>query len=295
MAVGKKITDLTASGSLKDTDLAIVHDGNGTKKSTLTQLGEYMGTKFSNPNLLINPDFKINRRGKSEYTSNSYTVDRWKINSGSVKPSSSGVTVTLNNKGQFIQAFENLLTGTYTASIKITSITGECALFVGQHSLQLNKAGVFSFTENGSMNGVSLYKSTAGTCTINIEWIKLEQGSIATPFIAPNSAEELEKCKAFYLMLPKSLVGYRLANGVLIGVNDIAKMKRAKTATVVGNNKNTQLVCNGNTANAVITSVEILDGNVIGLYIQNVQSIFNHQTIALDFNDSQLAIDAEIY
>lgn len=200
---GKQVTELDALPSFTDNSLLPVHNGAGLKKGTLTQLSNYLGNKFSNPNLLINPDFKINQRGKTEYTSNGYTVDRWKINLGTVKPSSSGITITLNNKGQFIQLFENALNGTYTASIKITSITGDCVLFVGSHSLQLNKAGVFTFTENGSVNGVSLYKSTAGTCTINVEYIKLEQGSVATPFVAPNPAEELLKCERFFIKNPE--------------------------------------------------------------------------------------------
>ena len=200
---GKQVTELDALPSFTDNSLLPVHNGAGLKKGTLTQLSNYLGNKFSNPNLLINPDFKINQRGKTEYTSNGYTVDRWKINLGTVKPSSSGITITLNNKGQFIQLFENALNGTYTASIKITSITGDCVLFVGSHSLQLNKAGVFTFTENGSVNGLSLYKSTAGTCTINVEYIKLEQGSVATPFVAPNPAEELLKCERFFIKNPE--------------------------------------------------------------------------------------------
>jgi hypothetical protein len=231
MAVGKKITDLTASGSLKDTDLAIIHDGNGTKRSTLTQLSEYMGAKFSNPNLLINPDFRINQRGATSYTSNEYAVDRWKINNGTVSPQSNGVTVTLNNKGQFIQTFENTLSGTYTATIKVTSITGECALYVGQHSFQLNKAGTFTITENGSINGISLYKSNDGTCTINIEYIKLEQGSIATPFVAPNPAEELVKCRRYYIPIWAHFYGASNPNGFIS--EDLIQFRNFRTEPTI--------------------------------------------------------------
>lgn len=195
---GKQVTELDALPSFTDTSLVPVHNGAGLKKGLLSQLASYLGTKFSNPNLLINPDFKINQRGSTTYTTG-YTVDRWKINSGTVKTSSSGITVTLNNKGQFIQQFGNTLSGTYTATIKVTSITGDCVLFIGSHSLQLNKAGTFTITENGSITGISLYKNTAGTCTINIEYIKLEQGSVSTPFIVPDYATELVKCQRYYV------------------------------------------------------------------------------------------------
>lgn len=195
---GKQVTELDALPSFTDNSLLPVHNGAGLKKGLLSQLANYLGTKFSNPNLLINPDFKINQRGATSYTSNGYTVDRWKVNNGTVSPQSNGVTVTLNNEGQFIQLLENTSSGTYTATIKVTSITGDCVLFVGSHSLQLNKAGTFTITENGSITGISLYKSTAGTCTINVEYIKLEQGSVSTTFIAPNPADELIKCQRYY-------------------------------------------------------------------------------------------------
>lgn len=174
---------------------------DGTQSYNVAEMGD-----LCNPNLLINPDFKINQRGKSEYTSG-YTVDRWRINLGTVSPRSNGVSVTLNNKGQFLQQFENTLSGTYTATIKVTSITGDCILFIGQHSLKLNKVGTFSITETGSISGISLYKSTAGTCTINVEYIKLEQGTVATSFINPDYATELVKCQRYYVSRQLHLYG----------------------------------------------------------------------------------------
>ena len=201
--MGKQVTELDALPSFTDTSLLPVHNGAGLKKGLLSQLANYLGNKFSNPNLLINPDFKINQRGATSYTREEYTVDRWKIKSGTVNASSSGITVTLNNRGQFIQLLEKTLSGTYTATIKVTSITGDCALYVGEHSFQLNKAGTFTVTENGFISGISLYKDTAGTCTINVEYIKLEQGTVATPFIAPNPAEELIKCERFFIYMPE--------------------------------------------------------------------------------------------
>ena len=212
---GKQVTELDALPSFTDTSLLPVHNGAGLKKGTLSQLASYLGTKFSNPNLLINPDFKINQRGATSYTNNGYTVDRWRINSGTVRTSSSGITVTLNNKGQFIQQFESTLSGTYTATIKVTSITGDCVLSIGSHYLQLNKAGTFTITENGSISGISLYKNTAGTCTINVEYIKLEQGSVATPFVVPNLSDELKKCESYY-----TKIELKDSNLIVAGVND---------------------------------------------------------------------------
>lgn len=198
MAVGKKITDLTASGSLKDTDLAIIHDGNGTKRSTLTQLSEYMGTKLSNPNLLINPDFKINQRGKSEYTGDGYTVDRWRaIGAGVTVPESGGLTIhNANNSGALVtQKFEKELEGIVTLSIEISSINGKMSLSNPTNNIFITSPGVYSITlSNINEFNIYLFENTTAT----IEWAKLEKGSIATPFVAPNPTEELMKCQRYY-------------------------------------------------------------------------------------------------
>lgn len=218
MAVGKKITDLTASGSLKDTDLAIIHDGNGTKRSTLTQLSEYMGTKFSNPNFLINPDFKINQRGNSTYTTSSessiYTVDRWMLARGKATVNSDGtVTVTAtggttNKEGYFQQKLENSISGAYTVSMEVVSISGTVRIAIdGEWKTVTSGKNVFQGV-NSSNNFNSVGLQLAVGASITLKWVKLEQGSIATPFVAPNMAEELTKCYRFYQRMKTHYSGY---------------------------------------------------------------------------------------
>lgn len=252
---------------------------------------------FSNPNLLINPDFRINQRGSANYTSNEYTVDRWKINNGTVKTSLSGVTVTLNNKGQFIQLFENTLNGTYTATIKVTSITGDCMLFIGEHSLKLNKAGTFTIVESGSITGISLYKSTAGTCTINVEYIKLEQGSVATPFVAPNYAEELSKCRRFYTIIGNTLIGYVMSTvSFYMGITEPLSIRTGGTVVLEGDNSTNYLRVDGKSTKVNIdVNKSIYDINYIRLYLANTTSEYDSRVCALDCSSAIIAIDAEIY
>lgn len=296
---GKQVTELDALPSFTDTSLLPVHNGAGLKKGLLSQLASYLGNKFSNPNLLINSDFKINQRGATSYTSNGYTVDRWKINSGTVKTSSSGITVTLNNKGQFIQQFENTLSGTYTATIKVTSITGDCVLFIGSHSIQLNKAGTFSITENGSIAGISLYKSTAGTCTINVEYIKLEQGTVATPFIAPNYATELAKCQRYFMYLPSSMTGYRFNTEIYVYIENLDKMRTDGTIGITGNNDDTNLLFGGNTLQKLKVNVSATSVNhakkFAKVYLDGITSPYHDTTLGIDMNSTKIYVDAEIY
>ena len=52
------------------------HAGNADIHVTAAEKSAWDG--LSNPNLLINPDFRVNQRGQNEY-STGYTVDRWSV------------------------------------------------------------------------------------------------------------------------------------------------------------------------------------------------------------------------
>ena len=124
---------------------------------------------ISNPNLLINPDFKINQRNVSGTFSETgkYFVDRWKLVSGTVTINTDG-TLTLN--GSICQPLENAVGDNVTASVSA---------------------------------GTAIYDDTAKTFTISangetISWAKLEYGSVNTPFVTPDISDEMPKCLRFY-------------------------------------------------------------------------------------------------
>lgn len=298
MAVGKKITDLTASGSLKDTDLAIVHDGNGTKRSTLTQLSEYIGTKISNPNLLINPDFKINQRGQSTYTSNSYTVDRWKLYSGTVTPSLNGVSISLENGGSFTQLFESKFSGV-TLSAKVKQITGTIKMYCSDTFVTISSPGVYSISSSNEISQISFYNDSGSKVSADIEWSKLEQGSIATPFVAPNPTEELMKCQRYYRVFSawKETFTYRGDDKVILFTIPESPMRVNPT---IGTTKITIL---GLQAGEVGTSYAKYDKDISLSYANisnnnilcfaNVGSVVSNGGIVILQDD--LTLDAEIY
>ena len=64
-------------------------------------------SNISNTNLLINPNFKINQRGKSEYTNVTNAVDRWFLPTNGIKMSVFGDHVevgrTDTRNGKIIQ------------------------------------------------------------------------------------------------------------------------------------------------------------------------------------------------
>ncbi|MBP0956986.1 MAG: hypothetical protein J5997_06440, partial [Oscillospiraceae bacterium] len=77
---------------------------------------EEVKKRTANPNLLINPDFRINQRGISGTFSDTgkYFVDRWRLVSGAVTVNSDG-TLTLN--GSICQPLENAVGANVTASV----------------------------------------------------------------------------------------------------------------------------------------------------------------------------------
>jgi hypothetical protein len=152
------------------------HDASGA---------QIMGkAQYINPNLIINPNFKINQRGQTSWKveqhsgvnmpiTQVYTVDRWRIMSGSASVSDG--TLTLN--GTMQQIIEADIGDTFVASI---------------------------YAESGTAS--ILYDNTTRTITIAgenaiIKWVKLELGTVATPYVDPDPALELVKCQRYYEVL----------------------------------------------------------------------------------------------
>ena len=195
------------------------HEGNADIHVTATEKAAWNAVNYSNPNLLINPDFRINQRGQAEYTSG-YTVDRWySPGKCSAAPISGGVkltsTVTASSTTHaFWQDFEfPLPPGKYTLSLKAADVTGVWAArirtvtaagdYVDSYYTPRLQAGINSVTvdlpdsEYISAVSVSLNKGIEIGDSLTIEWMKLESGS-ATLFVHPDLATELEKCQRFY-------------------------------------------------------------------------------------------------
>lgn len=205
--MGKQVTELDTLPSFTDTSLLPVHNGAGLKKGSLSQLANYLGTKFSNPNLLINPDFKINQRGETTYTKDNqgqaiYTVDRWILWNGTLEANSMLLKAYGSDPGLLVQRLENKINGIATVSFEVSSISGTLTALARGTSgntlgeISVTQKGIYQFTATGEISDITFTVSAGGS--VAFAWAKLEHGSIATPFIAPNPAEELEKCLRFF-------------------------------------------------------------------------------------------------
>ncbi len=194
------------------------HAGNADIHVTAAEKSAWDG--LSNPNLLINPDFRVNQRGQNEY-STGYTVDRWySPGKCSAAPISGGVkltsTVTASSTTHaFWQDFEfPLPPGKYTLSLKAADVTGVWAArirtvtaagdYVDSYYTPRLQAGINSVTvdlsdsEYISAVSIGFNKGTEAGNSLKLAWAKLEGGSLATPFVPPDPATELAKCQRYY-------------------------------------------------------------------------------------------------
>jgi hypothetical protein len=179
---------------------------------------EYANGIISNPNLLINPDFSINQRGQTVYSGFGYTVDGWFNQAFYVETTvlDKGVRITYYNAETAINwiyhTVESLKAGTYTLSVKIRKSRPDLSVrcYEGyttastdwqtiQTPINMSSDGSLTFTLATTDSGL------ASGDWIEIEWAKLELGSVATPFVKPNPAVELMKCQRYYI--PAPLVG----------------------------------------------------------------------------------------
>jgi hypothetical protein len=303
--MGKQVTELDTLPSFTDTSLLPVHNGAGLKKGSLSQLANYLGTKFSNPNLLINPNFKINQRGQATYetsgASQIYSVDRWRLGKGKVTVNSDGtVTVTAtggttNEEGYYQQQLENAISGDYTVSMEVISVSGAVRIAI-DGAWQNVKSGLNVFHGITGTGAVGL--QLANGASITLKWVKLEQGSIATPFVAPNPTEELMKCKRFFYKAPKVLLAYGINTGLYIRSTEVMNMRGGGTVVIVGAGDDNILRYEGNAKEIHFDESKCTASRTEG-YIKVTLSpsnnLTNSKVVALDLNSVAITIDAEIY
>ena len=301
---GKQVTELDALPSFTDTSILPVHNGAGLKKGSLTQLVSYLGKKFSNPNLLINPNFKINIRGKLNYVSG-YTVDRWNIQNATLNSS----TLTLSNpnssNGLLLQSLENKPTGTFTVTLNAANVSGTVK-FGWKDGNTYKTGGAIS-------NGVNTYTFSASSLTwvgidiakgasVQLIYMKLEEGSVATDYVEPNESEEYVKCLWYNRVITGLRSGYISSNKIYLSIPECASM-RTSTPTpadinlagwiyignsmITVNKSDITAVTVDNYKELVLTPTSALAQTLAGKEYKNI-------TYAID-SSAQVRLDAEIY
>lgn len=220
----------------------------------------------SNPNLLTNPDFRVNQRVQSNYSSG-YSVDGWFLegNKCTVTPGADGVLIKSaikldSSTHVFWQKAENpLKPGKYTLSLNVSEVSGVWSARIRTVNAEgsyvdsyytpvlhvgLNKVSV-ELNEGEYISAVSVgfSKDTEVGDSVKLAWVKLELGSAATPFVPPDPATELLKCQRYFTIYKHQNatsntdkcsigVGYALTGSIVYAVLPIAAMRSGVAATV---------------------------------------------------------------
>lgn len=216
-------------------DSSIIKHNNTTVQTQLNTNTTNIA-QLSNPNLLINGDFQVWQRGTSFSVNNNgvnitgiYTADRWIVatdatsGTGTLIKTENGVKITANLTGTWINFFTRLessiskkLIGkklAYTIKFKnpisiqqIWSMTlsqrNTITYHIADENLSVSDTYKGTFTVKSTDNDKFFEFGVQFPCTIGyeaeIEYIKLEVGSVATPFIPRNYGEELALCQRYY-------------------------------------------------------------------------------------------------
>lgn len=253
---------------------------------------------ISNPNFLINGNFSINQRGQTSYSGYVYSVDRWIGNSGTtITPLSNGIRLSRDTLGnallQRVENWKDLVGKTVTLSAKITSNTGKVriSIFTNQTSATefFEGTGIIKLTRTIPQNADRLetFIGLDSNTTIEIEYMKLEIGSVATAFSPRPYAQELAMCQRYYQIIKPLTSGivYVDSNGrALLVVPKTVETRNSGTATITG----------GMTINSIqdIVFARLLSSSSQELLYANMgfsQGMYDYT------GNIVLTIDAEIY
>lgn len=205
-----------------------------------------------NPNLLINGDFRkpVNQRGKTTYTSTAgdltriFAIDRWNMQNGmicNINDSSITLKGSANPLGvcMFSQVLEYCPKGNYTLQVKVLSSSNGSEISISNTSSQVIATQALSV----GLNTITVTDTDVFIVTLNLgptsevefEYIKLEYGEAATPFVPRLFAEEIDLCKRYF----QRVSSYRFpmvmtTTSIMSGAIPFEKtMRVAPTVTVV--------------------------------------------------------------
>lgn len=172
----------------------------------------------SNPNLLLNSNFRINQRDSLEYVGSKYTVDRWHSSTfGKLQVNrNTGVcTYSANGGNAFFEQY--LIKSEYTNNLKDVDMAATLILDPNTHPegklvCYATYRGAYglitkAFLPNGAgiriydndVNGRFTYQVYVPNGTsISFLAAKLEIGKVATAYSPPNPEEELLRCQYYY-------------------------------------------------------------------------------------------------
>lgn len=287
-------------------------------------------TNFGNQNLLINSGFisPINQRGQTTYTvgdTNIYTIDRWLISNNSKLEIKSGFIRQSLNLAQKIIAIQqnvempkDIVPDTMTLSVKMrASVKSKFQVYdtnryfdVGTDwdviKVTFTKAEIQT-SENALKDGyfkvfigIKEYNNPntgylPSGAYIDIQWAKLEVGSVATPYVPRNPSIELEMCQRYFT----KIIGWQNSfnvrgdnNYTIVSIPNL-KMRIAPSATNIG------FTATGFIGTQIYSDVSLTNLVYTNQYPTHLSLYYSAGTYAINYGiglfTEDLELNAEIY
>lgn len=215
-------TSTVSSGSAVDEvarAAATTHAGNKTIHITADERTRWNAVNYVNPNLLMNPDFTVDQRGKGSYSQSGYGYDCWCLgrNTGTVKAENNKCTITctdISDTQHIIQFIEGSYAGkNLVFSLNIEAIENCKAIIriaddkyatIGSHMITAVPGKMIcSATVPDSFKGmlrvlISFFEMNTVGSYFTFSEPKLETGTVATKYAATNETLETLKCQRYY-------------------------------------------------------------------------------------------------
>lgn len=189
-----------------------------SSNSPVEQMSVKKYSQTSNPNLLDNTNFfnPINQRNQTSYSNTDaapkYSIDRWQVLGGTFDvqtrtyTSNSTLGIYGNQFRQYIP-LENVSIGdTLTVSSVINDTRHVFTTTIPQYGDSVTGAPFLLETTWGGFKMITREAEHAALLTmvvnvsqsITVDWIKMELGNFATPYVAKGYNKELTACLRYY-------------------------------------------------------------------------------------------------
>ena len=242
------------------------------------------GGNRSNPNLLINSDFMVNQEGNTSGASvadGAYFLDGWKNATGGTTSlvtwaDSGGVrTLTIGATGLFpvireVVEQQNIQAGTHTLSWQGATTARVYNSGATAPSFATSPVTV---TLDGATNGVVDFTGDGQT----VANVKLERGSVATPYQPPTYADNLRACMRYFQVLLEGPLGavvpaFMYNATVMFGLIELIVPMRA-TPTIVAATGTNHYRFSRNGGHDYMTTLAFDDGDARRVAVVNTTEI----------------------
>lgn len=214
MGGGQQPSDLLYGEIACDKD-GTLYVGNSSNVPTY-MLNSDIYNQVGNPNLLDNTNFKnpVAQRGSGSFQLDwKYCIDRWVL-LGDYNVGTHTLTFDAGNQtsrfgldaiSYMRQGLEKLDSGTYTLSAGVGGNVYSHSFVVGSTvASQAWNMGTFYFTyekfsgQNTQWFGFGVVPGTSSPGSVALDWIKLEAGDTATPYVPKGYGAELAECLRYF-------------------------------------------------------------------------------------------------